>query len=181
MKTKFIFPFACSLLLLLTSNVLLSQVPAKKSDFKNTVAMTGAPGRSITNSTSDVPLKINGKVQRSFAGSFAGVSGENWSMTGKDFHCSFFVNGVPASVLFTKKGNQVYFITYGKEKNMPTDIRRIVKASYFDYTIISAVEVKQDKRDIWVVSMKQDSNNLVVRIENGEMEVVKDFTTPEGI
>ena len=180
MKTKIIFPFACSLLLLLTSNVLLSQAPAKKSDFKNTVAMAVAPERAITNSN-DVPLKINDKIQRSFAGAFAGVTGENWSMAGQDFHCSFFVNGVPASVLFTKKGNQIYFITYGKETNMPSDIRKIVKTTYFDYTILSAVEVKQDKRDIWVVSMKQDYNNLVVRIENGEMEVVKDFTTPDGI
>jgi hypothetical protein len=171
MKTK-TFSFGCSLFFLLSTNLSFSQVPAKRNDLNKTVAMS--PGSSrIKFKGSD--LMINPKVEKNFTGSFAGVTGERWSMAGKNFHCLFYINGILSDALFTKNGSLVYFVMHGNEKDMPSDVRKIVKREYFDYTIITAIEVKQNNEDIWIVKMKQNLDHVTVRVEDREMEVVEKF------
>ena len=58
---------------------------------------------------------------------------------------------------------------------MPTEIRKIVKAEYYDYTITQADQVKQDNRDIWIVNLKDSLTYKTVRIEDGVMELVQQF------
>lgn len=180
MKTKIINPFGCFVLFLLITNVLFSQAPVKKNYLVNVVAMSVDDARIISNST-DAPIRINGKIQRSFTEAFGGITRQKWSMAGKNYHCSFYMNGIPTNVLYNKNGNVIYLIRYGKEKNMPSDIRKIVKGKYYDYTILAAIEVQQNNQDIWIVNMSEDSNHITVRIEDEEMEVVQQFKTPEGI
>ena len=55
----------------------------------------------------------------------------------------------------------------------------MVRSEYFDYSITSATEIMEDKRDIWVVQLQHASEVLSVRIENGEMEQVQQFYKSE--
>ena len=65
-----------------------------------------------------------------------------------------------------------------REKDMPSDVRKIVKSKYYDYMITSVTEVKQNKMDIWIVNMKTDSTHITVRLEDGEMDLVQQFKEP---
>lgn len=176
MKTKIISPLACCLLFVLITNGSFSQATINNKDLNKTVTISASHDRKINNS-GNASLAINKKIQKSFSGYFAGITGQNWSMAGKKFHCSFYINGIPACVLFDKNGHLIYVVTYGKEKDMPSDIRKIVKSEYYDYMITLAIEVKENGRDIWVVNMKNDSIHLTVRLEDGEMELVREFKT----
>ena len=174
MKTKIIHPLVCCLLFVLIANFSFSQATINKEILNKTVAISVSSDRKILNS-SDASVLINKKVEKSFTGYFTGISGQNWSMAGNNFHNSFYTNGNRASALFDKHGHLIYAITYVREKDMPSDVRKIVKSKYYDYMITLAIEVKQNDRDIWIVNMKDDSTYITVREEDGEMELEQQF------
>ncbi len=118
---------------------------------------------------------INMKVKRAFIKLFGEESEQNWSITGQNFLNRFHVNGVLTNALFSKNGQLIYTITYGTEKQLPAGIRKMVKGEYIDYSITAATEIMEDKRDIWVVQLQNDSEVITVRIENREMEQVQQF------
>lgn len=176
MKTKIILSLVGCLLCVMITNVSFSQVPAENNDVNKTVAMSIKHERKIAGSEN--AATTNKKIQKSFNGNFVGATGQYWSLTGKNFHCSFYINDIPVSALFDKHGDLIYAITYDKDGDVPSDIRKIVKSEYFDYAITTAMEVKQNGRDIWIINMKEEPTHLTVRVENGEMEVVEQFKEP---
>lgn len=174
MKTKIIRPLVCCLLFLLITNFSFSQPTINKKDLNKTVDISISHNRKRHNSA-NAPVSINKKIEKSFTGYFAGSTGQNWSMAGNNFHNSFYTNGNAACALFDKHGHLIYAISYGQEKDMPSNVRKIVKSTYYDYVITLAIEVKQNDRDIWIVNMKSNSTHKTVRIEDGEMELVQEF------
>ena len=56
---------------------------------------------------------------------------------------------------------------------MPVDIRKLVKSVYYDYSIDMTMQVKQNKRMIWLILLEDSNKFLTVRIESDEMEEVK--------
>ena len=178
MKTKIISNVIGCLLLLLTTNSSFTQVTANRKELNNVYAVSVNPKSNFTNSDNtpvNTSLAINNKVQKSFAHYFAGATRQYWTKMGTDFLTSFYVNGVYNRALFDKRSHLIYAIRYCLEKDMPADVRKIIKSEYYDYVITLATEVKQDERDIWVVNMKNDNTYLTVRVENGEMEQVQEF------
>jgi len=75
----------------------------------------------------------------------------------------------------TKNGKLINVTTYGTEKDLPADVRKIVKREYYDYKIAVAIEVKENNRDIWVVQLDNASEQIAVKIEDGEMEEVQNI------
>ena len=120
-------------------------------------------------------IAVNDKVQKSFNKYFVGATKQNWSMIAKDFHSTFYVNGVFNQALLGRKGNLIYTISYGTEKEMPSEVRKIVKSEYYDYTITVAIEIKDNKRDIWIINMTNDNSYLIVKVEDGEMDRINQF------
>ena len=177
MKAKIIIPLVCCLLFVLTTNVSFSQATINNKDLNRTVAMSVSHHSEIHNSD-NASVAINKKIQKSFTINFAGVTGQNWSMVGNNFHTSFYTNGNKACALFDKHGLLIYSDTYVQEKDMPSDIRKIVKSEYYDYMITLAIEVKQNERNLWIVNMKNETTFITVRVEDGEMELVNQFKKP---
>lgn len=176
MKTKIILSLVGCMLFLMITNFSFSQATINNKDLNKTVAMSVSHDREIHNSDNS-SVTINKKIQKSFTGYFAGITGQKWSMAGNNFHTSFYTNGIPSSALFDKHGDLIYAITYLQENEMSSDIRKIVKSEYYDYMITLAIEVKQNERDIWIVNMKNDSTHITVRLEDGEIELVSKFKT----
>ncbi len=178
MKAKTILSLIGCVVFTLTTKSSFSQQTIKQKDLNKDVAISANQKNNFVTS-GDKPfnfsVSIRRRIQESFAGYFASATGQNWTMAGHNFHCSFSTNGIPASVLFDKNGHLIYAITYGEEKDMPSAVRKIVKRVYYDYVITLAMEVKQNKKDVWVVNMKNNSTYITVRIEDGEMEQVEQF------
>lgn len=87
----------------------------------------------------------------------------------KNTGATFKINDLSYRVLFNKKGNLVYKIAYGKEKHLPVDIRKFVKREYVEFVITSASLVEEDKRQIWVINLEDDSEYVIARVENHEL------------
>jgi hypothetical protein len=130
------------------------------------------PGISITGEAAATE-SVNEKVAKSFKKYFGDQAEENWSVVGTNFLNHFHANGILTSSMFDKKGNLIYTITYGGEQNMPADIKRNVKSEYYDYKITMAINVKENKRDIWVVTVEDEKQQITVRLEDGDMEQVR--------
>ena len=121
---------------------------------------------------------VSTKVNRAFIRMFKDASHARWYQINEKFMVLFIQNEQENRAVFAKNGQLVYHIAYGTEKNLPTEIRHIVKTKYYDQTITLVLKVNQDDRNIWVISL-EDSNDLVmVRVEDMELEETLHFQKP---
>ena len=81
---------------------------------------------------------------------------------------------------YNKKGRLLYTIDYYGEKGLPVAVRSIVKSEYYDYAIVSVEEVKVDGRQIYLVDMQDATTIKTVRVEDGEMAVVKSLVRADN-
>jgi len=113
--------------------------------------------------------KAYSSVQTKFQKLFSNAENVTWYKVKKDFGATFTINDLKYRVLLNKKGKLVYKITYGKEKHLPTDIRRIVKMGYFEFLITAASLVEEANRKIWVINLEDESEYVIARVENNEL------------
>jgi hypothetical protein len=159
MKFKFIATLTGCLLTLLAVTNLHAQ--------KN--GMIVLPDVTVTTSTN-----VSKKVSGIFKATFKDAESVHWGKLNKDFLAEFITADINNRVLFHKNGKIVYHIKYGHEKNLPPKVRSLVKSQYdyVQFNIINAINVLQDKRDIWVVNLEDSKKYLVVMVEDGELEEV---------
>lgn len=175
LNTQFISRF-CGCLL---SILLISQTFAQKSDDKKLATLLytkDVAGIGENGSTAGIEnMNVNAKVSGAFEKSFEKATNVNWSGAGKDFLATFTTEGKERRALFNKNGRVLYIINYGTEKDLSAETRKLVKGAYVDYSIASAIEVREDNRTIWLVKLEDSLNLVFVRVENREMEETKHY------
>ncbi len=124
------------------------------------------PAITISASTANVSARVN----RAFGQYFKEASHQRWYQLEKNFLVKFIQHDQENRALFTKNGQLIYHISYGVEKHLPTDVRGLVKSTYYDQKITRVLKVNQDQRNIWVVSMEDANDYVMVRVEDMEME-----------
>ena len=128
----------------------------------------------LSPNNSDVRVYEN--VQAEFEKRFSNAENVAWDNLGKNFLAKFSIDGVKYRTLFNAKGHLVYKNTYGDEKLLPTSLRKNLKRNYVEYLITSVVLVEEANREIWVVNLEDDTNYVIARVENDEIEEVKQYT-----
>lgn len=120
-------------------------------------------------------IKMDERVWNSFQDEFKGATNITWYKVDKDYLIKFIMNDIAQKVLYNKKGQQIYHITYCEETNMPAEVASRVKNSFKGFSIKLSLKVEEEGRTIWVVNMENESKLLFVRIEDGELELVKEL------
>ena len=100
---------------------------------------------------------------------FVNAENVSWHNVNKHFLVKFTVNDLMYKALFNQKGKLIYKISHGKEKHLPTDIRKMVKGNYVEYLITAAYLVEEADRKIWVISLEDDTNYVTVSVEDDQM------------
>jgi hypothetical protein len=118
------------------------------------------------------------KAYRHFKKTFAGVSGEQWSVTSNGFMSVFTIDGAVSRVFYNNKGNWLFTIECYGESKLPADARAILKSVYPDYSILTVEEIQKPERIIYQVDITCNKNWKTIRICEGEMELVNDFVNP---
>lgn len=77
--------------------------------------------------------------------------------------------------LFDKKGRLIYAIDFSAGKELPNDVKNLVRNNYENYTITSVTKVEKDGRKIWVVNLSGTKNYIAVKVEDGEIEETENF------
>lgn len=118
---------------------------------------------------------VTEKVTESFNSFFKDAYDQRWFKADKNFLVKFMASDQKNTALFKKNGNLIYHISYGHEKDLPAEIRKLVKSNYVDFSITSAIKVEQDDRKIWVVNLEDAKKLILVRVENEELEEVASY------
>ncbi|MGK2860316.1 MAG: hypothetical protein ACSLE0_00145 [Chitinophagaceae bacterium] len=156
MKKQFISFICAGVVSMLTINLSFAQ----EESFKE------LPPITISASTSNVSARVN----KSFNQYFKGASYQRWYQLDKNFLVKFIQNEQENRALFTKNGSLIYHISYGTEKHLPANVRGLVKSNYYDQNITRVLKVNQDRRNIWVISMEDAKDIVMVRVEDMELE-----------
>ncbi len=118
---------------------------------------------------------INSKILDAFASKFKNATDARWYEADNKFLVKFNRDGRKTTALFTKKGMHVYTISYGSEKHLPADVRKLVKINYFDCEITHAIEVNTLGKTAWVIKLEDANSLIVVKVVDGEMEETEHF------
>ena len=118
---------------------------------------------------------IDKAVTTSFKESFKDAYNTQWYKVNKRYLAEFMTADQKNKALLQKDGYIIYHIKYGHENNLPDDIRKLVKSNYVDYNITSAINVNQDKRNIWVINVEDEKKLILVRVEEGDLEEVGNY------
>ena len=119
--------------------------------------------------------ELNQKATRDFKKTFRDVNNEKWYTIKNGFLAEFSLNTTKNRVVYDKKGNWKYTVSYYEEKSLPAEIRAIVKPAYYDYTISRVEEVHANDKIIYMVHLQNDSRLKTVRICDEEMDLIEDL------
>jgi hypothetical protein len=119
--------------------------------------------------------EVNQKATRDFKKTFRDVNNEKWFSIKNGFLAEFNLNTIKNRVVYDKKGNWKYTVSYFDEKNLPAEIRAMVKPVYYDYTISRVEEVHAGDQIIFIVHVQNDSSLKTLRICEGQMDLLEDF------
>ena len=146
----------------------LAYILSVNSSFAQQPSFKELPPVTITITASKV--SINAKINSAFEQFFKNASNISWYEIDKRFLVKFIQNDQLNRALFTKTGQLIYHISYGFEKHLPFEVRHLVKGNYYDQSITRVLKVNQEKRTIWVISLEDDKDHIMVRVEDMELE-----------
>jgi hypothetical protein len=120
--------------------------------------------------------RVNPPVIRNFLKTYKDVSGEKWIEVKEGFVAMFNYNGMDYQVAYTKKGNLLRTIRSFSEDKMPTDLRHIVKSTYYDYEITRVHEIEIPLDPVaYVVQLVGKKELINLGICDGDMEELQKF------
>ena len=120
-------------------------------------------------------VKVYQNIKDEFDMQFSGAEDVKWSLVNKNFLANFSMSDRKYAVLFNPRAVMIYKIVYGKEKDLPTDIRRWVKRVYLEWNIASAVKVEEAGRNIWLINVVDSTEFAWVTVENDEIKEVEKY------
>jgi len=148
-----------------------------------------AVGGSLANDASSSSISVvNGEKEKSalsgihhravkdFQRSFKDITNEQWSKLSDGYVASFTADSMQTRVAYNRKGGWEYTMYYYSEKKLPRDVRSMVKSVYYDYTILQVVEIHLDNQPVYIVYMQDETHLKTIRVYDGEMETVQDYT-----
>jgi hypothetical protein len=158
MKSKLFFYVSCCL----AASMLAGNSFAQKESYKELSPIVVSAGSSSS--------AISAKLNKAFNQQFKGATHLRWYEVEKKYLVKFIMNDRENRALLTKNGQIVYHISYGTETFLPQDVRHIVKSKYYDQNISRVLNVKQNERNIWVISLEDAKEFIMARVEDMELE-----------
>lgn len=101
---------------------------------------------------------------------------EKWYKFPGGYLAEFLDGEIETKMVFDKRGNWTYTLRQYTEKQLPAEVRALVKSIYYDFTIGWVKEVIQFQSLVYVVHIDNapEWKDLVVR--DGEIEVSHEVT-----
>ena len=118
---------------------------------------------------------VNIKVVRSFRKTFPDISNEKWDFLDGYYFVNFSIDQVKYKIVYTKNGSLDYAMKMYEEKNLPKEVRAMVKSQYYDYTIHTAQELSINNKTIYIIQMSDSNSWKSVRVCEGEVEEIENL------
>ena len=123
---------------------------------------------SVTITASSLP----DRVMNSFSSSYTDATNVRWLQIENRYLVKFNQRDMKHHALYSKRGYQVYHIGYGFEKNLPNDIKQMVRSAYQDFSYNTVFDVTQNDRQMWLVNLLNSKYVITAKIENGQIDEI---------
>jgi hypothetical protein len=149
----------------------------------NNISSAESPASKTNVSTLD-RSDVRSKAVREFVRSYKNVSNEKWYNVQDGFIAMFILDDINYRVDYDKKGNWLHTIRTYNENKLPSDVRHLVKSSYYDYNIIVVQEIEipwepfmdfATEPFIYIVHLEGKTKLINLRVSNGEMDEWQKF------
>jgi hypothetical protein len=122
------------------------------------------------------PELITERALKNFKKSFKESSLASWYQA-KDggYVAKFEKNQIQTRVNYDRKGNWTGTIRSYREKNLPKDVRHLVRSNYYDYTIFFVDEVTVGDKTAYLVKIEDAKTFMTIRVIDGEMDVYESY------
>ena len=111
------------------------------------------------------------KAAREFWKKYGAGKDESWYKLEAGFLAEFTEGAIRCKSVFDRKGNWLYSIKEYGEKELPKEVRDLVRSVYYDYSIGWIKEVSQNQSLVYVVHIFAGPDWKDLLVQDGEMEV----------
>ena len=101
---------------------------------------------------------------------------EKWYKFPGGYLAEFLDGDIGTKVVFDKNGNWTYTMRRYTEKELPRDIRALVKSTYYDFAITWVKEVTQFQSLVYVVHIDGPEEWMDLIVRDGEIEVSREVS-----
>ena len=119
--------------------------------------------------------EIDSRAVRSFVGTFWNATDANWVTYPGGYVVYFTKNGISNRAYYTRSGDLECTIRQYAEKDMPADIRHMVKSAFYDYSIFLVHEVTTRGKTRFVIKIEDKTSFKEIRIDDEGLEVTNEF------
>ncbi len=125
--------------------------------------------------------EIDTRAVRSFVRTYWNATDANWVTYPAGYVVYFNNNGIANRAYYTRSGELECSIRQLTEREMPADVRHIVKSAYYDYSIVIVHEVTTGGKTRYVVKLEDKTSFKDIRIDDAGMEVVTEFMKSKSL
>jgi hypothetical protein len=100
---------------------------------------------------------------------------ERWWKLSFGYEADYSDNGIKGRYVFNERGDWLYSSFTYTENEMPKEVRRIVKRTYYDYQIKLIIEFHEEENVIYEVQIEDATTLKILLVQDGEMEVLHNF------
>jgi hypothetical protein len=119
---------------------------------------------------------VNIKAMRDFVKSFNDVQEEKWYKISDGFVSNFIEDGVQTKVVYDLKGRRHCILRAFNEEQMPPEIKGEVKERFYDYNIIVAYEINDERNSYYIIKIETATSLKILQLIDNEIEVKGDYT-----
>ncbi len=120
--------------------------------------------------------EIRSVALRHFMNAYGESLNAEWNLTRFGYRAEFKKEDIKYLVDYNKGGYWLSTIRFYSEKEMPRDVRTIVKSVYFDYNIELVSEVNYGKHVAYHVNIQDATSLKKLIVMDGEMTVEAEYT-----
>jgi len=95
-----------------------------------------------------------------------------WYKDAAGYQAEYSEGPTKAHFFYDRKGNFTFSIRTYTEKEMPADVRELVRSNYYDFSIGWVKEVKEAQTTAYVVHIEDTASWKDVVVQDGEMRVL---------
>lgn len=94
-----------------------------------------------------------------------------WAKTNTGYVVRFNTQNVDYTVFLDRKGNKDGEMKFYGESNLNSDVRRLIKSHYFDYTIKSVKEINANHGTAYFITVEDAASWKVIHVVGDELEI----------
>jgi hypothetical protein len=100
---------------------------------------------------------------------------EKWYKLQIGYLAEFTEGKLFSKTVYDRKGSWIYTIKEYPEQQLPEDVWRLVKSTYYDYNISFAKEINQLSLIVYIVHIENDKQWKDILVRDGEITVSREF------